>query len=68
MAQPHKGNRHQTTVRIPERLHGEIEERRGGSGYRDLNAYVIAMLEKAAGAGLFPDPLTPGQDRLPLSA
>jgi hypothetical protein len=68
MAQPHKGPRHQTTIRVPAHLHGTIEERRAGSGYGNVNDYVVAMLAKAAEAGLFPDPLPQGQDRLPLSA
>lgn len=68
MAQPHKGRRHQTTIRYPEPLHGVIEERRAGSGYDNVNDFVVAMLQKAAEAGLFPDPLPRDQERLPLSA
>jgi hypothetical protein len=45
-----------------------IEAQRAGSGYRNTNDYVVAMLELAAAAGLFPEPLADGQERLPLSA
>jgi hypothetical protein len=68
MAQPHKGLRHQTTIRYPEPLRDVIEERRAGSGYKNVNDFVVAMLQKAADADLFPDPLPRDQDRLPLSA
>jgi hypothetical protein len=68
MAQPHKGPRHQTTIRVPAPLHSTIEQRRAGSGYDNVNDYVVAMLAKAAEAGLFPDPRPQSQDRLPLSA
>ena len=68
MAQPHKGLRHQTTIRYPEPLHHVLEERRAGSGYKNLNDFAVALLEKAVAADLFPDPLPRDQDRLPLSA
>ena len=68
MAQPHKGRRHQSTIRYPEPLHRVLEERRAGSGYSNVNDFVVAMLQKAADADLFPDPLPHDQERLPLSA
>ena len=68
MAQPHKGIRHQSTIRYPEPLHHVLEQRRAGSGYTNVNDFVVAMLQKAADAGLFPDPVPSEQDRLPLSA
>lgn len=68
MAQPHKGPRHQTTIRYPEPLYAALEARRAGSGYKNLNDFAVAILEKAAAAELFPDPLAGNQERLPLSA
>jgi hypothetical protein len=68
MAQPWKGPRSAATLRIPDRLLAEIEEHRAGSGYASRQDYLIAMLERAAAAGLFPKPLQAAQDRLPLSA
>jgi len=68
MAQQHKGRRHHTSIRYPEPLYDVLEARRAGSGYKNLNDFAIAILEKAADAGLFPEPLAGDQDRLPLSA
>jgi hypothetical protein len=68
MAQPHKGRRHHTSIRYPEPLHDVIEEHRAGSGYGNVNDYVVAMLQLAADAGLFPTPLAADQERLPISA
>jgi hypothetical protein len=68
MAQPHKGPRHQTTIRYPAPLFDVLEARRAESGYKNLNDFAVAILEKAAAAELFPEPLPGDQERLPLSA
>jgi hypothetical protein len=63
-----KGPRYAQTIRFPEPLHDVIEEARAGSGYDTVNDFVVAMLEQAAEAGMFPAALPAAQDRLPLSA
>lgn len=65
---PSKGPRYAQTIRFPEPLRDVIEEARSGSGYDNVNDFVVAMLQKAAEAGIFPSAAPAGQDRLPLSA
>lgn len=65
---PSKGPRYAQTIRFPEPLRDAIEEAREGSGYDNVNDYVVALLEKAQEAGLFPAVAESGQARLPLSA
>jgi hypothetical protein len=65
---PSKGPRYAQTIRFPGPLRDVIEEARAGSGYDNVNDFVVAMLQEAAAAGIFHAAEPSGQDRLPLSA
>jgi hypothetical protein len=63
-----KGPRTPLTIRFPVPLRDAIEEARPGSGFDSTNDYVVAILERAKEAGLFPTAASSGQDQLPISA
>jgi hypothetical protein len=63
-----KGPRDPLTVRFPKPLRAAIENAREGTGYDGAGEYVVAIVERALEAGLFPTAESGGQDQLPISA
>jgi hypothetical protein len=63
-----KGPRSPLTVRFPLPLREAIETARPGTGYDSASDYVVAVLERAHAAGLFPTAGSAGQEQLPISA
>jgi hypothetical protein len=61
------GPRVPMTVRCPEPLAEIIKERQIASGLSAQN-FMVALLQNAAAAGLWPEPPAEGQERLPLTA